>query len=162
MQSENKQLTNILLSVQKTGEMLIKDFLNPGDCRLLFDQQDLRTIMNDYRQLGYIDIDNSNFQLFDNIIEDCLQSLNESNILTLILIKGGDINEIRECVRESSLSKHCVQNLYAYNNFLIQSTSVRIYFFDKSSKMDDTLWKEKLNQAINVLSSGVKFESFNL
>lgn len=128
------------------GEELIKDFIRPGDCCLMFDQQDLRYISYNYQQLGYIDIMQLN--LAELLVESFLGDLNESDIIALVLIKGGNKVEIVDGVKKSNLLKFGVQCLFACNNSLEPSTSIRIYFFDKSTKVDSPIWIKRLNEAI--------------
>lgn len=164
MGSETNQLSGKMIVVRDQaiiGEKLIKDFIKPGDCRLMFDQQDLHMVLNNYRQMGYIDFDNFDFRLFENIIKDSFPSLNASEVLTIVLIIGGDKSEILEYVNKSILSIKGVKYLFAINNSLVQSNSIRVYFFDKTSKMNEE-WTERLNEAVNAVSSSAEFESIEL
>lgn len=154
---------NIVQEPEIIGKELIKDFITPGDCRLMFDQQDLRLILYNYQQLGYLEIDDIHFDQFEHYVESFLINRNESDILALVLINGGDKRGIMDSLRRSSLSNRGIMCFYAHSNTLRQSTSLRIHFFDKSSKQtDNTLWRDRLNKAVEEVRSNAQFVSFNL
>lgn len=150
---------NIVQEPEIIGEELIKDFITPGNCRLLFDQQDLRYILFNYQQLGYIDIEDLHFGHVEHYVEHFLKSRNNSDILALFLINGGDKREIMDSLGRSSLSNRGIMCFYAHSNTLSQSTSLRIYFFDKSSRQTDTSWRDKLNKAVEEMHSNTQFVS---
>lgn len=152
---------NIVQKSEIIGKELIKDFITPGDCRLMFDQQDLRHILYNYQQLGYLEIDDIHFDQFEHYVEHFLKSRNNSDILALILIKG-DKGEILDSIRKSTLSKRGVQCLFAHSNTLEQSSSLRIYFFDKSGQADNTAWRDRLTKAVEEVRSNTQVESFVL
>ena len=153
---------NIVQEPEIIGKELIKDFITYGDCRLLFDQQDLRHILYNYKQLGFMDINDIHFDQFENSAESFLKNRNESDILALILIKG-DKGEIMDSIRKSTLSKRGIQCFFAHSNTLEQYSSLRIYFFDKSSRQNDnTSWRDRLNKAEEEVHSNTKFVSFDL
>ena len=166
MGSEKSQLSGKMFIVRgqtMTGEKLIEDFIKPGDCRLMFDQQDLRHILYNYQQLGYLEIDDIHFDQFEHYVDSFLINRNESDILALVLINGGDKRGIMDSLRRSSLSNRGIMCFYAHSNTLRQSTSLRIHFFDKSSKQtNNTLWRNRLNKAVEEVRSNAQFESFNL
>lgn len=153
---------NIVQEPEIIGKELIKDFITYGDCRLLFDQQDLRYILFNYQQLGFMDFDYIHFDQFEHHVEHFLKSRNNSDILALILIKG-DKGEIMDSIRKSTLSKRGIQCFFAHSNTLEQYSSLRIYFFDKSSRQNDnTSWRDRLNKAEEEVHSNTKFVSFDL
>lgn len=139
---------NIVQKSEIIGKELIKDFITPGDCRLMFDQQDLRHILYNYQQLGYLEIDDIHFDQFEHYVEPFLINRNESDILVIILIKGGDKRVIMDRLGRSSLSNRGIMCFYAHSNTLSQSTSLRIYFFDKSMLQGNTTWRDKINKAV--------------
>lgn len=152
---------NIVQEPKIIVEGLIRDFIVSGDCRLLFDQQDLRHILYNYQQLGYMDIDDSYFDQFEHHVEYFLSDRNESDILVIILIKGGDKRVIMDRLGRSILSNRGIMCFYAHNNTLSQSTSLWIYFFEKSSRQTDTSWRDKLNKAVEEMHSNTQFVSFD-
>lgn len=165
MGSETNQLSGKMIVVRDQaiiGEKLIKDFIKPGDCRLMFDQQDLRHILYNYKQLGFMDINDIHFDKFENSAESFLKNRNESDILVIILIKGGDKRVIMDRLGRSSLSNRGIMCFYAHSNTLSQSTSLRIYFFDKSSRQTDTSWRDRLTKAAEEVRSNTQVESFVL
>lgn len=152
---------NIVQEPEIIGKELIKDFITHGDCRLLFDQQDLRHILYNYKQLGFMDINDNHFDQFENSAESFLKNRNESDVLALILIKG-DKGEIMDSIRMSTLSKRGVQCFFAHSNTLEQYSSLRIYFFDKSGQADNTAWRDRLTRAVEEVRSNTQVESFAL
>lgn len=154
---------NIMQEPEIIAEGLIRDFIVPGDCRLLFDQQDLRYILYNYQQLGYMDVDELHFCQFEHYIEHFLKNLKSSDILALILINGGDKREIMDSLGRSSLSDRGIMCFYAHSNTLSQSTSLRIYFFDKSSRQaGNTSWRDRLNKAVEEVRTNTQIVSFDL
>ena len=152
---------NIVQEPEIIGKELIKDFITHGDCWLLFDQQDLRHILYNYKQLGFMDINDIHFDQFENSAESFLKNRNESDVLALILIKG-DKGEIMNSIRKSTLSKRGIQCLFAQSNTLEQSFSLRIYFFDKSGQADNTAWRDRLTRVVEEVRSNTQEESFAL
>lgn len=153
MRNYYKSLSNGHLIVREPNMIsdgLIKDFIRPCDARLLFDQQDLRQILYNYSQLGYVDIENSLFYKFDYIVDYCIRTFQKesTSLLAIILIKGGDKETIMNELRESTMNMPGIQVFFAHNINLGIATSIRVYFFDKSKKSKDVNWQNKVDESI--------------
>lgn len=152
MDSKKSQLSKEMYIVRDStiiAEELIKDFIKPGACYLLFDQQDLRRVLYNYYRLCYFEIDDMLFHQFDNIVENILEDLNKSNILAVILVKGGNKDNIIWKLRKSIFTRWNIPCLFARSNTLEQNFSIKIYFFEKASQNQlDILWETRLNEAV--------------
>lgn len=144
---------------------MIKDFITPGACRLNFDQQDLKVILYDYLHLCSVDINgNEFFSRLDYILNYCLRHIHvdRQKLVSIILVKGGDKNEILRMFSDSALRADGIKCLYAHNDELVPAPSVRIYFF-KESVEQNKAWRKKLDDTLQAREQNIKevLEHFN-